>query len=158
MGHWISFQLRIWPRHMNYTTYNVNKYTNNNNNSNRRKNSVMSSNPTKNANSSRTQDQTIEMGHLTGLAQRQKRVCQPKRRHHFLLSITKAYFLRYIRQNTRLLTLLRNASSQKVRKDELGNSKGLTGAITHVFPEVEYRLITIVFWDIQGFSALCYNL
>jgi hypothetical protein len=153
VGHWISFQLRIWPRHMNYTTYNVNKYANNNNNSNRRKNSGMSSNPTNSANSSRTQDQAIEIEHLTGLAQRQKRACQPKRRHHFLLSFTRAYFLRYIRQNTRLLTLQRNASNQKVCKGELDNSKGLTATITHVFPEVEDRLITIVFWDIQGFSA-----
>jgi class 3 adenylate cyclase len=143
---------------MNYTTYNVNKYANNNNNSNRRKNSGMSCNPTNSANSSQTQDQAIEMEHLTGLAQRQKRACQPKRRHHFLLSFTRAYFLRYIRQNTRLLTLQRNASNQKVCKGELDNSKGLTATITHVFPEVEDRLITIVFWDIQGFSALCYSL
>ena len=118
----------------------------------------MSSNPTNSANSRQTQDQAIEMEPLAGLAQRQKRACQPKRRHHFLLSFTKAHFLRYIRQNTRLLTLQRNASNQKVHKGELGNSKGLTGTITDVFPEVEDRLITIVFWDIQGFSALCYSL
>ncbi len=158
MGHWVSFQLRIWARHINYTTYNVNKYANSNNNSNRRKNSGMSSNPTNSANSSQTQDQGIEMDYFTGFAQREKRACQPKRRHHLLHSITKAYFLRYIRQNTRLLTLERNASNQRVRKGELGNSKGLTATITNEIPEVEDKIITIVFWDIQGFSALCYSL
>jgi class 3 adenylate cyclase len=136
-------------------TYNVNKYANSNNNSNRCKNSGISSNPTNSANSSRTQDQGREMDYFTGS---EKRACQPKRRHHFLLSFTKAYFLRYIRQNTRFLKLERNASNQRVRKGELGNGKGLTATIRNEIPEVEYKIITIVFWDIQGYSALCYSL
>jgi class 3 adenylate cyclase len=145
---------------MNYSTYIVNKYANNNyNNSNRRKNSGLSNNHTISANSiSQTPDQGIEMDHLTGLAQREKTSCQPKRRYHFSLSFIKAYLLRYIRQNTRLLTLERDASNQKVRKAELGNSKGLRAIITHGIPEIEDRIITIAFWDIQGFSTLCYSL
>jgi class 3 adenylate cyclase len=143
---------------MNYTTYNVNKYANNNNNSNRRKNSGVSSNPTNSVNSSQTQDQGIEMDYFTGFAQREKRACQPKRRQPFLHSFTKAYFLRYIRQNTSLLTLERNAINQRVRKGEITNSKGLTATIRNEIPEVEDKIITIVFWDIQGFSALCYSL
>lgn len=71
VGHWTSFQLRIWPRRMNYTTYNVNKYADNNN-SNRHKNSGISSNPTNSANTSQIQDQVIEMDHVTGLAQRKE--------------------------------------------------------------------------------------
>lgn len=34
----------------------------------------------------------------------------------------------------------------------------MTATIAHGIPEVEDRIITIVFWDIQGFSALCYSL
>ena len=158
MGHWVSFQVRIWPRHMTYPKYNFKKYANNYNNSNRRKNSGMSNNHTNNANTSQTQDKGIEMDHVTGIAKRERRACQPKRRCHFLLSFAKAYFARHIRQDTHLFILERDATTQKVRKGELGDSKGLTATISHEIPEVEDRIITIAFWDIQGFSALCYSL
>jgi class 3 adenylate cyclase len=143
---------------MTYTTYSFKNYANNKNNSNRRKNIGMSSNPTNITNTSQTQDQRIEEDHVTGFTQREKRACQPKRRRHFLLSFTKAFLLRHIRQDTCLLTLERDATNQKVGKGELGNSKGLTPTITYEIPEIEERIITIAFWDIQGFSALCYSL
>jgi class 3 adenylate cyclase len=34
----------------------------------------------------------------------------------------------------------------------------LSHAGIHGLPEIDHKIITIVFWDIQGFSALCYSL
>lgn len=41
--------------------------------------------------------------------------------------------------------------------DPVDDGKVLYAGI-HGLPEVDHKIITVVFWDIQGFSALCYSL
>jgi class 3 adenylate cyclase len=63
-----------------------------------------------------------------------------------------------IKQDTRLFASgMRDNSLIERNLDPVGDGK-LTYAGMHGLPEMDHKIITIVFWDIQGFSALCYSL
>jgi adenylate cyclase len=84
--------------------------------------------------------------------------CWSKRRHHSLFGLTKNLFHRYIKQGTRFL------SSREIDKDyngrigEAGNGGKISESGMPGLLGMEVKIVTIVFWDIQGFSARCHNL
>lgn len=84
--------------------------------------------------------------------------CWSKRRHHSLFGLAKNLFHRCIKQGTRFL------SSREIDKDyngrigEAGNGGKISESGMPGLLGMEVKIVTIVFWDIQGFSALCHSL
>jgi adenylate cyclase len=84
--------------------------------------------------------------------------CWSKRRQHSLFSLAKNLFHRYIKQETRFLSSREIDKDYNGRNGEPRNGGKLSESGMHGLLEMEVKIITIVFWDIQGFSALCHSL
>jgi adenylate cyclase len=63
-----------------------------------------------------------------------------------------------IKQDTPFLSLIKIDKDHNGRNSELGNGGKLSDAGMHGLSVMDDKIITIVFWDIQGFSALCRGL
>jgi adenylate cyclase len=62
------------------------------------------------------------------------------------------------RRRYSLMNLAKNSFGCIIQDTRFVGSVKLSYAGIHSLPEMDDKIITIVFWDIQGFSALCYSL
>jgi adenylate cyclase len=83
--------------------------------------------------------------------------CWTKRRQYSLLNLARNFF-GCIKQYTRCVTSRNLDNNLNGGRFDRGDGGKLSYASMHGFPEMDDKIITIVFWDIQGYSALCYSL
>ena len=83
--------------------------------------------------------------------------CWTRRWKHSLMKLAKNS-IGCIKQDGRFLAsgMLDNSLIDR-SLDPVDDGK-LSHAGIHGLPDIDHKIITIVFWDIQGFSALCYSL
>jgi class 3 adenylate cyclase len=93
----------------------------------------------------------LEVG-LTGKAN-----CWTRRWKYSLRNSAKSS-IGCIKQDTRFLASGMHHNSLIERSLDPVDDGKLSYAGIHGLPEMDHKIITIVFWDIQGFSALCYSL
>ena len=72
--------------------------------------------------------------------------------------MAKNLFHRCIKQGTRFLSSREIDKDYNGRNGELETEESFRNLECLGFLEMEVKIITIVFWDIQGFSALCHSL
>jgi class 3 adenylate cyclase len=94
------------------------------------------------------------------LAQTRDNTCQERKRYlrFLLLDFSKAFSLKGNQDNPLRTLQEDNGGIDDASGAGNGNKKLLSVTIASNISGMEEKIITIVFWDIRGFSALCYSL